>query len=80
MLLILLCRMIRATCSFISRMQYERILYELCECAEKTVAAQQSLFPSTIELAAADAVLLQELLPDLQLLGYQLEPLATTLL
>lgn len=55
---------------------HERILYERFVNAlkGKPVAAQQSLFPSTIELAAADAVLLQELLPDLQLLGYQLEP------
>ena len=35
---------------------------------------QQSLFPATIELAAADAVLLKELLPDMNHLGYQLEP------
>lgn len=55
---------------------HERILYERFVNAlkGKPVAAQQSLFPSTIELAASDAVLLQELIPDLQLLGYQLEP------
>jgi DNA mismatch repair protein MutL len=38
------------------------------------MATQQSLFPVTIDLAAADAVLLNELIPDLQQLGYQLEP------
>jgi DNA mismatch repair protein MutL len=32
------------------------------------------LFPSTIELAAADAVLLNELLPDLHDMGYTIEP------
>jgi DNA mismatch repair protein MutL len=35
---------------------------------------QRSLFPATIELAPADAVLMQELLPDLQQLGYLVEP------
>jgi len=38
------------------------------------MATQQSLFPITIDLAMADAVLLNELLPDLQHLGYTIEP------
>ena len=37
------------------------------------MASQQSLFPETIEFATADAVLLTELLPDLELLGFKLE-------
>jgi DNA mismatch repair protein MutL len=55
---------------------HERILYErfLHAIGGKPIATQQSLFPVTIELAAGDAVLLQELVPDLQHLGYQLEP------
>ncbi len=53
------------------RILYERFLYAL---EGKAIATQQSLFPVTIELAAADAVLLKELLPDLHLLGYLLEP------
>ena len=55
---------------------HERILYEkfLYAIEGKAIATQQSLFPVTIELATADAVLLNELIPDLQLLGYQLEP------
>ncbi|MFN8253188.1 MAG: DNA mismatch repair endonuclease MutL [Ferruginibacter sp.] len=55
---------------------HERILYErfISAMDGKPMATQQSLFPSTIEMAAADAVLLQELLPDLHLLGYLLEP------
>ena len=55
---------------------HERILYErfLKAVNGKPIATQQSLFPATIELAAADAVLLQELLPDLHFLGYHLEP------
>ncbi|MEP7254125.1 MAG: DNA mismatch repair endonuclease MutL [Ferruginibacter sp.] len=55
---------------------HERILYERFALAVdgKPIATQQSLFPATIELAAADAVLLKELLPDLNHLGYLLEP------
>jgi DNA mismatch repair protein MutL len=40
----------------------------------KPVATQRSLFPATLNLATPDAVLLQELVPDLQQLGYQIEP------
>ncbi|MBX2932939.1 MAG: DNA mismatch repair endonuclease MutL [Ferruginibacter sp.] len=55
---------------------HERILYERFALAVegKPIATQQSLFPATMELAAADAVLLNELLPDMHQLGYQLEP------
>lgn len=55
---------------------HERILYEkYCEAAQgKQIPAQQSLFPSTIQLSAADSVLMQELLPDLKVLGYLIEP------
>jgi len=55
---------------------HERILYERFALAVegKPIAAQQSLFPATIELHAADAVLLKELVPDMNHLGYQLEP------
>ena len=55
---------------------HERILYErfINAVDGKPIATQQSLFPATMELAAADAVLLKELLPDLNHLGYLLEP------
>ncbi|RYG54512.1 MAG: DNA mismatch repair endonuclease MutL [Chitinophagaceae bacterium] len=55
---------------------HERILYErFCAAvADKPIATQKSLFPSTLELATADAMLLEELLPELSVLGYQLEP------
>ena len=55
---------------------HERILYERFALAVegKPIAAQQSLFPATIELHAADAVLLKELLSDMNHLGYLLEP------
>ncbi|MEO5944705.1 MAG: DNA mismatch repair endonuclease MutL [Ferruginibacter sp.] len=55
---------------------HERILYErfVIAFSGKPIATQQSLFPVSIDLAAADAVLLTELLPDMQQLGYMLEP------
>jgi len=55
---------------------HERIIYErLQEAAKgKTVATQRSMFPVTIELAPADSVLLEELMIDLQQLGYMIEP------
>ena len=55
---------------------HERILYERFVKAVdgKPIPAQTSLFPSTLTLAPADAVLLDELLPDLHHLGYLLEP------
>ena len=55
---------------------HERIIYErLVNAVQgRPVATQRSLFPSTIELAPADAVLLMELLPDLQQMGYTIEP------
>jgi DNA mismatch repair protein MutL len=55
---------------------HERILYEdLKKSMEgKGVATQRSLFPATLEMAPADAVLLTELLPELQHLGYSIEP------
>jgi DNA mismatch repair protein MutL len=37
------------------------------------MATQRNLFPTTFEVTPGDAVLLNELLPDLQLLGYIIE-------
>ena len=55
---------------------HERILYErfIKAVDGKPIAIQQSLFPQTMELAAQDVALLNELLPDLHYLGYHLEP------
>ncbi|HEY0751844.1 MAG TPA: hypothetical protein VGD26_11850, partial [Chitinophagaceae bacterium] len=55
---------------------HERIIYERLQAAMqgKPIATQRSLFPVTIELASTDAVLLSELLPDLQQMGYTIEP------
>lgn len=54
---------------------HERVLYErFVEAAQgQPIACQPSLFPVTLELTPADAQLLQELIPDLQLLGYRVE-------
>ncbi|WP_291908385.1 DNA mismatch repair endonuclease MutL [Chitinophaga sp. CB10] len=55
---------------------HERILYERYQRAlqETPVATQQSLFPQTLQLPPADAAIVTEMLPDLQALGYDLEP------
>ena len=55
---------------------HERIIYErLQEAAKgKAIATQRSMFPVTIDLVPADAVLLEELMSDLQQLGYMIEP------
>jgi DNA mismatch repair protein MutL len=55
---------------------HERILYERFTEAMKgkPIAIQRSLFPTAIELAPADSVLLNELLSDLNILGYDVEP------
>ncbi|MEO6546612.1 MAG: DNA mismatch repair endonuclease MutL [Ferruginibacter sp.] len=55
---------------------HERVLYErfIKALDGKPIAIQQSLFPQTMELAAADVMVLKELLPDLHYLGYHLEP------
>jgi DNA mismatch repair protein MutL len=55
---------------------HERILYERLSKAihGKPMATQQSLFPVTFQLHHADAMLLEDLLPDLQVMGYHIEP------
>lgn len=55
---------------------HERILYERYNRAlsETPVPTQQSLFPQTLHLLPADAVLVSEMLADLNALGYDLEP------
>ena len=54
---------------------HQRILYEQLEKAAMVpISIQKCLIPQTIELPPADALLLQDLLPDLLALGYELEP------
>ncbi|WEK36583.1 MAG: DNA mismatch repair endonuclease MutL [Candidatus Pseudobacter hemicellulosilyticus] len=58
------------------QLAHERILYEryVQAAAGKTMATQKSLFPITLTLTTQDAVLLEELMPDLNQLGYLVEP------
>ena len=55
---------------------HERVIYEKLKFAskDKPVAAQRSMFPSTLELTPGDAVVMEEIISDLQLLGYLIEP------
>ena len=57
------------------QLAHERILYEKYSQAvhNKQAPTQKSLFPIPLELTVSDKVLLDELLPDLQLIGYQIE-------
>lgn len=54
---------------------HERVLYEqfLKASIARPIACQRSMFPVTLELAPSDAILLEELLSDLQDLGYSIE-------
>jgi DNA mismatch repair protein MutL len=55
---------------------HERVLYEQLKAAskDKPVATQRSMFPSTLELTPADAAVMEEIMGDLQYLGYTIEP------
>jgi DNA mismatch repair protein MutL len=55
---------------------HERVIYEKLKKAskDKPVATQRSMFPVTLELAPADAAVMEEIMNDLQFLGYQIEP------
>jgi len=58
------------------QLAHERILYErlIGVSADKPAAIQKSLFPVTLQLSAPDAALLQELIGELLLVGYLIEP------
>jgi DNA mismatch repair protein MutL len=58
------------------QLAHERILYEGFNEAMKgkAIATQRSMFPVTLQFATPDAVLLHDLLPELLLLGYHIEP------
>jgi DNA mismatch repair protein MutL len=55
---------------------HERVLYEraLARFATSMRSTQQLLFPCTLELSAADFALLTELLPDFDMLGFDIKP------
>lgn len=58
------------------QLAHERILYERLQQAIQAnpIATQRRIFPISVELSPADAALLQGLIPDLQQLGYIIEP------
>jgi DNA mismatch repair protein MutL len=58
------------------QLAHERVLYERYLAARdgKIIASQRSLFPATINLSLQDAVLLNDLMTDLNELGYLIEP------
>jgi DNA mismatch repair protein MutL len=55
---------------------HERVLYEelIVAMNGNAITTQRSLFPVTLSLSPADAVVLEELMSDLHLLGYMIEP------
>lgn len=55
---------------------HERILFERYQLAMNgnAVATQRSLFPATLNVSPQDAVMLNEIIPDLHQLGYHVEP------
>lgn len=55
----------------LERIQYERLLERISH--EHTVT-QQLLFPATLQLSLSDAALLEDLLPFLRKLGYDISP------
>jgi DNA mismatch repair protein MutL len=57
------------------RAAHVRVLYEqnLERLREEQGASQQLLFPHTVDLSPADVDLLEELLPDLRALGFEIE-------
>ncbi|MEJ7913178.1 MAG: DNA mismatch repair endonuclease MutL [Chitinophagaceae bacterium] len=55
---------------------HERIIYERLTAAieGRPMSTQQSLFPTSLQLSPGDTAILQELLSDLQQMGYIIEP------
>jgi len=55
---------------------HERILFEryLKQLSEKQHSTQQQLFPTTLQLSTSDAAILDQILPDLQHLGFDIQP------
>jgi len=55
---------------------HERVLYERYATARSGLARpiQRSLFPAVLQFAPGDSALMMELLPELELLGYLIEP------
>ncbi len=57
------------------QLAHERVLYEKYQKATvQPHATQKSLFPVVLELSVADAILLEEIIEDLAIIGYEIEP------
>ncbi len=57
------------------QLAHERVLYEKYHKASvQPHATQKSLFPVVLELSVADAILLEEIIEDLAIIGYEIEP------
>jgi DNA mismatch repair protein MutL len=58
------------------QLAHERVVYDKLVIAAQAaqIPTQKSLFPVTLSLSASDTAILSELLPDLQQIGYQVEP------
>ncbi|MCL6524354.1 MAG: DNA mismatch repair endonuclease MutL [Thermoflavifilum sp.] len=58
------------------RYAHERILYERYQQAftQQPIATQACLFPQSLQLSPADAALLLQVIDDLRLLGYEINP------
>lgn len=59
---------------------HERILFEQYkeQLENNQGSSQQSLFPQTVELNSADFALMEDILPEIQTLGFQLRPFGKT--
>jgi DNA mismatch repair protein MutL len=57
------------------QLAHERVLYEQYQKTSiQPHATQKSLFPVVLELSVADAILLEDIVEDLALIGYEIEP------
>jgi DNA mismatch repair protein MutL len=57
------------------QLAHERVLYEKYQnTSVQPHATQKSLFPVVLELSTTDAVLLEEIIEDLAVIGYEIEP------
>ncbi len=59
------------------QLAHERILYEKFASIihKKSIVSQQVLIPAELRLSIADSILLEDLLPELEIIGYQIEKL-----
>jgi DNA mismatch repair protein MutL len=57
------------------QLAHERVLYEKYQKTSiQPHATQKSLFPVVLELSVADAILLEDIVEDLAVIGYEIEP------